>query len=104
MCAPHFPSGSNPFKTILSLSTCLFGPVLRGNAVHSPDLDADSLRGSYLLSQGDLPQLTPQFTLTQERPGPSSQAGPSQFWRQSTPGESVLVTCGHQNKDGAGVG
>lgn len=100
MCAPHFPSGSNPFKTILSLSTSLFGPVLRGNAAHRPDLNADSLRDSYLPSQGDLARLTPQVTLTEERPGPSSQAGPSQFWRQPTPGESVLVTCGHENKDG----
>lgn len=52
LCAPHFPSGSNPFKTILRLSTSLFGPVLRGNAAHSPDLNADLLRGSYLPIQG----------------------------------------------------
>lgn len=85
VCPFLFSSGPHPFKTIHRLSTS-FSRLVLGDAGHRVELSAATpkFRGTWF---GPLPQ----FTLTQDSPGPNSQAGP-------TPGKFVLVTCCQPNR------
>lgn len=81
MCVPLFPSGSDSLKTTLSLFTSLSRIVLREDASQSPDLLAASLSYSHPRNSGGPGSAHSPAHTHPEKSCPSSQTGPSQFWR-----------------------